>query len=72
MNAPFAKNVVRQHHQGDELPVGCYGAGYLGIQGNQVPSNMAASEQNMRKLSPSAVWSPKGLFHVRVTFQCSF
>lgn len=62
---PFSQNVARQHHQGDELPVGCYGAGYLGIQGNQVPSIQAASYQNNRK--PGAIWSPKGLFLVKLS-----
>lgn len=60
MKQPFSQNVANKQRVDTKLPAGYLGAGYLGIQGNQLPSNQAYGSN--RKAGSSTVWSPKGLF----------
>ncbi|XP_060598250.1 uncharacterized protein LOC132752021 isoform X18 [Ruditapes philippinarum] len=61
MRKPFAHNAPSEHYQGDQKPVGYnQGHGYLGIQGNHVPSNQAVSYHGNRKPGSSSVWTPNG------------
>lgn len=66
MRKPFAHNAPTEHYHGEQRPLGYQGQGYLGIQGNHVPSNQPVRYHGNRTPGTSSVWTPNGLCLVQL------